>query len=225
MPRGEKLTEFEKGQILALHHLKKSNISIAKHIKRSEYVVKTFLKVPQQYGTKRRPERPKILQQRDLTRLNREASKGKLSVQELKNDLELSVSVRRVRQILHSNPNLAYKKRKGKPKLTLQHKNKRMDFARQKVTWSEQWSRTVFSDEKKFNLDDPDGFQYYWSDLRKDEQIFSRRQNGGGSVMVWGAFCERGKSDLALLNGRQTAQNYIQTLENELVSFATEFYR
>ena len=99
-----------------------------------------------------------------------------------------------------------------------------MNFARQKVTWSELWSQTVFSDEKKFNLDGLDGFQYYWSDLRKDEQIFSRRQNGGGSVMVWSAFCERGKSDLALLNGRQTAQNLIQTLENELVPFTTEFY-
>ena len=148
MPREKKLTEFEKGQILALHHLKKSNRSNAKHIKRSEYVVRTFLKAPQQYGTKRRPERPKILQQRDLRRLNREASKGKLSARELKNDLELAVSVRRVRQIIHSNPNLAYKKRNGKPKLTQQHKNKRMDFAKQKVAWSEQWSRTVFSDEK-----------------------------------------------------------------------------
>ena len=43
--------------------------------------------------------------------------------------------------------------------------------------------------------------------------------------MVWGAFCERGKSDLAPLNGQKTAQHYFQTLENELLPFTTEFYR
>ena len=42
--------------------------------------------------------------------------------------------------------------------------------------------------------------------------------------MVWGAFCERGKSDLVILNGRQTAQHYIKTLAKQLVTFSTKFY-
>ena len=46
----------------------------------------------------------------------------------------------------------------------------------------------VFSDEKRFNLDGPDGFSTYWHDLRKEEVVLSRRQNGGGGIMVWGAF-------------------------------------
>ena len=37
---------------------------------------------------------------------------------------------------------------------------------------------------KKFNLDGPDGLAYYWHDLRMEELTFSRRQQGGGSVMV-----------------------------------------
>ncbi|KIH43245.1 hypothetical protein ANCDUO_26754 [Ancylostoma duodenale] len=51
------------------------------------------------------------------------------------------------------------------------------------------WTKVVFLDEKKFNLDGPDGYKYYWRDPRKDTVVFSRRNFGGGNVMVWGAFC------------------------------------
>jgi len=44
----------------------------------------------------------------------------------------------------------------------------------------------IFTDEKNFNLDGPDGFNYYWHDIRSDEQICSTRQNGGQSLMLWG---------------------------------------
>ncbi|ETW02792.1 hypothetical protein H310_05281 [Aphanomyces invadans] len=43
----------------------------------------------------------------------------------------------------------------------------------------------IWSDEKKFNLDGPDGFQYYWEDLRKEPASFFTRANNGGGVMVW----------------------------------------
>ena len=54
----------------------------------------------------------------------------------------------------------------------------------------------MFSDEKKFNLDGPDGSQCYWQDLRNEKQLFSKRPFRGGSVMVWGAFSASGKADL-----------------------------
>ncbi|CAF4547056.1 unnamed protein product [Rotaria socialis] len=37
----------------------------------------------------------------------------------------------------------------------------------------------------KFNLDYPDGFSYYWHDLRKEEEIFSTRSQGGGIAVIW----------------------------------------
>lgn len=46
------------------------------------------------------------------------------------------------------------------------------------------WGRVVFFDEQKFNLDGPDGLQYYLYDLRSDERLVSRRQGGGGPVIV-----------------------------------------
>ncbi|OQR88375.1 hypothetical protein ACHHYP_20303 [Achlya hypogyna] len=90
--------------------------------------------------------------------------------------------------MLHANVEFVYKKRKGTPLLTSYHKDARKMWARQQVNCRRNWDDIIFSDEKKFNLDGPNGWQYYWHHLRHDEQLFSRRQNGGGSVMVWGAF-------------------------------------
>ena len=66
----------------------------------------------------------------------------------------------------------------------------------------------MFSDEKKFDLDGPDGSQCYWHDLRKEKQVFSKRLFGGGSVMVWGAFSASEKTDLVVISTR-----YINVLE------------
>ena len=64
------------------------------------------------------------------------------------------------------------------------------------MTWNEEWRKVVWSDEKKFNLDGPDGFSYYWHDLRKEEEIFSSRAQGGGSIMIWASFGWGGKGSM-----------------------------
>jgi len=48
------------------------------------------------------------------------------------------------------------------------------------------WQACIFTDEKKFNLDGPDGNQYYWHDKRKPKLRFTKRQQGGGGIMFWG---------------------------------------
>ena len=85
---------------------------------------------------------------------------------------------------MKSNPSLGYGKHKSKPTLTKTHKDQRLDFAREYVSFSiEDWSQIVWSDEKKFNLDGPDSL-HTWYDLRKEKEIFSERNFGGGSVMI-----------------------------------------
>ncbi|KAG4048573.1 hypothetical protein PC123_g16104 [Phytophthora cactorum] len=78
----------------------------------------------------------------------------------------------------------------------------------------------IFSDEKKWNLDGPDGFQYYWRDLRKPPCYTKRRQAGGDSVTVWTAFRARGKCPLVVLTGRQNSDDYVYTVSKYLLSFA-----
>ena len=96
MPGGKPLTAIEKSQILAYHHENYSKRAIARMLKRSDCVIRSFLKSSSTYGIKKSPEGPKKLLSRDIRRLNREASKGRLSARELRNQLELPVTVRRV---------------------------------------------------------------------------------------------------------------------------------
>ena len=74
----------------------------------------------------------------------------------------------------------------------------------------------VFPNEKKFNLEKPDGSQCYWQDLRKEKQLFSKRLGRGGSVMVWGTFSASGKTDLEVKEKKQNSAEYINVLEKNL---------
>ncbi|KAG3210119.1 hypothetical protein PC129_g18877 [Phytophthora cactorum] len=196
--------------------------AITERLKRSKTGIYQFLKNPEAYNTKKRSGRPSKLTEKDSRRLLRAAHTGKYSSTQLVVSLELPIKARRVRGILHNTPTLKNKKRKKAPALKPHHKIERVKWAFPRACWTDTWKAVVFSDEKKFNLDGPDGFQYYWHDLRAEEQVYSKRHSGGGSVMVWGAFSSRGKSKLAVLSGTQNSVKYVQTVETYLLPFITE---
>jgi len=202
MPRGWSLSDYEHGLISVLNAASWSQREIAVAIRRSKTVVKTYLRNPGRYNITRRSGRRSSLSATTVRRIVRAAKTGKYSSSQLIRALELTVSARSVRRLLAREDTLCYVKRKSSLVLTKAHKIARLEWARASVVLGAQWESVVFSDEKKFNLDGPDGLQYYWHDLRKEEQVYSKRQAGGGSVMVWGAFSAKGKSRLAVLSGR-----------------------
>lgn len=111
------------------------------------------------------------------------------------------------------------------PNLKYSHKMVRMQYARNHMSWTSEWNKVVFSDEKKFNLDGPDGYHGYWRDLRKDPLYFSKRNFGGGSVMIWGAFCSSGKLDLEFISAPLDSVTYQGVLRKHLVPFLKKFRR
>lgn len=133
---------------------------------------------------------------------------------------------------IQSQPHILRAKLKLAPRL----KPVRLEFAKKNMGTN--WSRVIyfdgkileylstiitfniiFSDEKKFSLDGPDGFNGYWSDLRKEEQYLSKRNFGGGSLMVWRGFSALGNCNLAFLPTRMNITEYQKVLEAILIPY------
>lgn len=217
MSSGKRLSEYERGKIDGLRLQKKTSREIAKILKRSKTVVNNYLKLKENYGKQGRRGRKKILSKRVISHIGRICSNKIVSASKIKSELGLVCSVRTVRRTIRNIPHLVYSKLQKKPKLTKIHIEQRLRFSQDSIKNRLDFEKIVFSDEKKFNLDGPDGFAYYWHDLRKEKQFFSKRQSGGGSVMVWGGFGYGGKTELVFLEGRVDSEQYVDVLKNHLL--------
>lgn len=217
MPRGTHLSDFEQGQIVAYHHAGKNYSEIGRLLGRKHETIRRFLKDSGNYGTKKRSGRPKKLSCKAIRRILRASSMENQSASEIRISQQVPLTTRSVQRIISSAPYMKYMKRKQQPKLKPEHKAIRLSWTEARISWTNKWKEVVFSDEKKFNLDGPDGCQYYWHDLRKEPQFFSKRVQGGGSVMVWAAFSFKGKTPIAFLEGRQNAISYQTILQQYLL--------
>ena len=225
MPRGTRLTDFEKGQILAL---KKGFVlyrSIADSINRSVGAVQKILKA--YHSNERVNFAKKTLKISDKTKrgLIILTCTDKYNANDFKAHLNLSVTTRRIQQILSESKKVYYSKMVKSSVLTADHKIARLNSARRFVGRGNPfWIKVIFSDEKKFNLDGPDGMAFYWWDSRKELQRISACQNGGKSLMFLGAFFFHAVRPLVVTNGRQNAESYCNTLRNNLLSFVVEIF-
>lgn len=212
-----RLSEDERGQVRAYNDAGVTKAEIARRLGRSRTVIINYLADPAGYATKARSGRPKALTRRAESQLQRAASNAKVTAAGLKHKLQLQVTTRTVNRYLGRCGHLIRLKLQAKPPLGPEHKLARFEYARLHYFWNPEWSNVLFSDEKKFNLDGPDGFQYYWHDLRKEKLYFSRRVQGGGSVMVWACFSEHYKSEIVFVSTRLNSSRYVSMLGNHLL--------
>lgn len=157
---------------MAFHEEGMIPADIARRLHRSPNVVSRYLKSPQNYNAKKRSGRPPKLSAHDKRRIKREITRGGSSCSQVKRELGLDVSKTTIWREVKSHGTFQYRKRKCAPFMTPAHKTRRVQWAVERAHWTSQWHSVIFSDEKKFNLDGPDGVQYYWHDLRKERQTF-----------------------------------------------------
>ena len=137
------------------------------------------------------------------------------SAKKIIGNLDLSVSTS---TILRTIKKLQFKKRKFKvkPILKAHHCEGRLTLAKKTIHWTKSWSKVYFTDEKKFNLDGPDGWNCFWADLneKNDNNYFSKDIHKKQSVMVWGAFSLQEQLPLVRLEGKQNGEKYAQLIKN-----------
>ena len=113
--------------------------------------------------------------ERTKRRIIRVVNCGVGSIKKIKDSLQLSESQTKIRNILKNTGTFGYAKIKKKPRLGPSHIKARLEFAKKSLQNRFDWREIIWSHQKKFNLDVPEGLSYYWHNLRRQEKILSRR--------------------------------------------------
>uniref|UniRef100_A0A8R1HMK0 DDE_3 domain-containing protein n=1 Tax=Caenorhabditis japonica TaxID=281687 RepID=A0A8R1HMK0_CAEJA len=213
MGRGQLLTVAEKASIIAFKTAGWTNRAIAKHLNRSHDSINRFVSNPNPNRQKKKNGPAPKLNSRARRSVTRVVSNSMKSCNNIYQELNLGVSKWTVWRALKEDPNST----------RAVMRPARLDFARRNM--STNWEKIMFSDEKKFNLNGPDGYKSYWHDLRKDPAVFSKRNFGGGSLVVWGAFSSAGYLELVFTTCRINSTDYQDVLQNHLLPFRRRFNR
>lgn len=220
MVQGNPLTEVKKAVVLELHKEGHSSRTIASHVGRCRDAVLAVIRRGSVRGGARRRGAKRKLLKRAVNLLLRAARTGAFTASELQRRYAPNVTVRRVLQILSADPNLNWEKTQSAPALYKQHREKRLAWSREFVSKGDRfWRTVVFSDERRFTLDGPDGLSAHWQDTRRPGAWRVNRRNNGGGVMVWGAFSAAGKSELVFIKGNIDSSRYCATLSTTLLPF------
>jgi transposase len=219
MGRGRAVTAYERGRITELIALGLSDEDIAIKLGRSSKLVRNCrLRGPDQEPG-RSPGRKRKLDERDVRHIEAEARRESSSSRSIASALHLNVSHVTVWRTMKSSEHLEWRKLHKRPRLSKEHKAQRLDFAEQCVTSSTPWNSVIFSDEKRFNLDGPDGCTMYWHDLRFEERSFFTRQGGGKSVIIWCAISQLHRSPIVVIDGTLDSKKYVNILKAHLLPF------
>lgn len=101
-----------------------------------------------------------ILLHRDKRYIGCQTVVQKHSENAIQSSSQLSVCIRRVQQVLKTTQHVAFIKNIPSTKLTEEHEKMVLVWERSKIHWDySMWKSMIFTDEKNFNWNGPDGLQ------------------------------------------------------------------
>ena len=200
MPRGTMLSDAQKATVVQAIADGLSRRAVASLVGKSANCINNFVSNRYKKNPVMRGPKPKI-SSRMARKLRRSVSNKVVSVSQLEAIYGLEVCNETVRKCLNNCPWLEVRKMVKGQLMSSEHMALRVSWAIPRMPWTFEWRNVIFSDEKRFNLDGPDGNTLYWHDTRKPELHFRTRQSGGGSVMIWAASGYSGRSALHFVQG------------------------
>jgi len=131
------------------------------------------------------------------------------------------VSERTIQRELHQS---GYFGRMGtrKPYVNGRNKKKRLDWAKEKKNWKNEWERIIWSDESYFRLFNGDGRRWVWRQPKEKFDVnclIPTHKSGQDGIMVWGCFHKNGLGPLVRLDGRVNSRDYINLLQDNFLPY------
>ena len=212
-------------RFLCLHRVEIKDIQ--KVIGKSEWSCRNFWNKRATYNQRRNVGGPRLLDARAGRVVykmvdNQCRQLGEMRAYLINSGLVKSITKQCISDYVERMENIKYSKMKVAPSWTEEDRQPRYDQCFEWVMYKYPWYKVIFSDEKRFNLDGPDGHSYYWHNVNKEALSRLGRQKGGRSVMVWAAISHVGKLKLMFGDNRMDAEKYTVVLRGSLVPFLRE---
>ncbi|KAF4698363.1 hypothetical protein FOZ63_028794, partial [Perkinsus olseni] len=183
MPQKSLLTDTEKAVVVKRLAEGAKSLEIAKELERDHRTIKKYLEDPSKVYQRRGGSYEKSVTPREKRKLKREMARTPLATsKELFDAAGVSKGSKSTRckvlksigKVLKANP---------RPSLTKSHKEKRVQWAKDNMKTD--FSKVLWTDESRATLDGPDGWARGWIMDGTACPSRSKRQQGGGGVMIW----------------------------------------
>ena len=225
----KELTEFQRGEIIGAWKCGIVEREITEILHYPKSTVHNVISAYKNNGLEKMPARsgrPCILTERDNNHLMRVLNENRrTNIKELCEEFISSTSTNlssiTLKRHLHKNKIYGRIGAK-KPFVNAANKIKRLNWAKIRKDWINEWENIIWSDESRFEVFGGDGRRHVWRNSQEKYEpkcLIPTFKSGQESVMVWGCFTKNKLGPLVRLEGRITAVIYIKILENNLIPF------
>jgi len=219
MVKGKQVTQTDRQRVLQMSARGGSSRSIAAVMGLSKSVVCNIVReVPNKRSAKKRGRKIQVTERtrrRVLQTIRKNRQFGMRSISSLLGGVVSKSTVWRIK----SASNFSRRKFKRRPTLRDHHREARIRFGVWFLMHSEIVDDVIWSDEKRFSLDGPDGYQFYWWEKGRGlpEDMFKIDSFGKRGIMVHIAMSVKGVISVERMLGTITGQSYSEFLTETLL--------